>query len=269
MQKKNLDSSINFQYFANGDIIWRQKMGDYLFHGFFIIADSEPNHYLADKINKYFNKPLIKNFEYMNQQHGKNIIHLSKQIDKKSKASIDKLSFNFFQNKEPCDGITTDKNSSGLLIKSADCVPVIIYSAKGQMATLHSGWRSTLGQIVNHFFQEFYFDDIKTVKVLLGPAISSSVFEVGLEVINAFKEKILWKNSTAFYQEHQIKFSRYYLDLKKVIYQQLSECKVEISQIFNLDICTYLDTRYPSHRRDKSQKRIWSGIFKRERNEAR
>lgn len=88
------------------------------------------------------------------------------------------------------DGLITDKPGIALLVKYADCTPIVLYDPKRKVvAALHSGWRGTvqrisqkaIAQMVNTF--GCHKEDIFAY---LGPSIDRENYEVGPEVYEAF-----------------------------------------------------------------------------------
>jgi YfiH family protein len=89
--------------------------------------------------------------------------------------------------------ITNLKNVA-LVIKTADCIPIILYDNKTKtLAAIHSGWKGTLNSIVKEVLNKMlttYNVDIKNIKAYLYPSIRKCHFEVEKDVYNMFKNKI-------------------------------------------------------------------------------
>jgi YfiH family protein len=90
-----------------------------------------------------------------------------------------------------CDAIVS--NAPGVLagVKTADCVPLLIGDPKtGSFAAVHAGWRGTLAEVATKAIARMT-DEYKTrardVRVAIGPAAGSCCYEVGLDVIGAFR----------------------------------------------------------------------------------
>jgi YfiH family protein len=89
-----------------------------------------------------------------------------------------------------CDGLVTDQTGVGLVVESADCVPLLFRAKKvGAVAAVHAGWRGTLARIasraVSRLTEDFGAAPEDLVAVV-GPAIRVCCYEVGDEVIEAF-----------------------------------------------------------------------------------
>lgn len=90
------------------------------------------------------------------------------------------------------DGLLTDKPGVALLVKYADCTPIVLYDPVQKiLANLHSGWRGTVQKIsavmVERMVTEFGCRPEDMI-AYLGPSIDQANYQVGAEVYEAFKE---------------------------------------------------------------------------------
>lgn len=84
------------------------------------------------------------------------------------------------------DAVITAKRGLCVAVKTADCIPVLLYDEHQQLvAAVHAGWRGTVGKIVSRTIEEMHSrgEDLYAV---IGPGISLDAFEVGDEVYDAF-----------------------------------------------------------------------------------
>lgn len=123
------------------------------------------------------------------------------------------------------DGLILTNNSCGIYLNFADCTPLIFYDKKQNVgAVAHAGWRGTAKKIAVATAQMLINDfgsKPKDICVLIGPAICSECYEVGIEV---------YKN---FYKIDARK-ERYYIDLKEINRKQLANLGIE-----KIDVCPY------------------------------
>lgn len=88
------------------------------------------------------------------------------------------------------DGLLTDQMGKALIIKFADCTPILLYDPVRKIqATVHSGWRSTVQKITAEaIWQMIGKHGCKThnIYAYIGPTIAQEDYEVGIEVYNAF-----------------------------------------------------------------------------------
>lgn len=88
------------------------------------------------------------------------------------------------------DGLITDKENIALVVKFADCTPIILFDPVKKIQTIvHSGWRGTVGEISKEALRkmtEEFNSNKKDVLAYVGPSIAQENYEVGAEVYDAF-----------------------------------------------------------------------------------
>ena len=89
---------------------------------------------------------------------------------------------------ERCDGLWTDEPGRGVMLLTADCLPIAITRANGSpaVAVLHAGWRGLLGGIVEAGAAALGGG---TLAAAVGPGIGPCCYEVGDEVAAPFRER--------------------------------------------------------------------------------
>ena len=88
------------------------------------------------------------------------------------------------------DGLLTSAPGLLLSVRTADCVPVLLVDCRRRIVgNLHAGWRGTLRGITASAIRQLLErgSDIADLRVAFGPAIGSCCYEVGPEVIAAFR----------------------------------------------------------------------------------
>ena len=89
---------------------------------------------------------------------------------------------------EEGDGLYTTEKDRVLVIKTADCMPVFIWSRERPLiANIHSGWRGLQNGIVEKFVREVLRPGEKAA-AYIGPCISQGEYEIGEEVAKYFKQ---------------------------------------------------------------------------------
>jgi polyphenol oxidase len=87
------------------------------------------------------------------------------------------------------DGIITDKPDTPLVMRFADCTPLLYHDpVQGVIGIAHAGWRGTVqGMAANmvRAMQQAYNSKPADIQVVIGPAISRDCFQVGEEVVEA------------------------------------------------------------------------------------
>lgn len=137
--------------------------------------------------------------------------------------------------------INSYADSTALVIKTADCLP-IVFEGEKEVVFLHAGWRGLALGILN--IEQI--KNIKPVKAFIGPAIHSCCFEVGADFNNLFPEISISSKNEKSYAD-LIGFS---ISKIKTIFPNIS---VEES-----GICTMCNHLFHSYRRDKTLKRNYN-----------
>ena len=119
------------------------------------------------------------------------------------------------------DGLITDKPGIALLIKFADCTPIVLYDPiKKVQASVHSGWKGTLKRIaskaIDKMVKEFSCNR-KDIFAYMGPSIDQENYEVGPEVYEAFSD---FENRDTFFKPRGNKYVLSMLDANLSILKQ-------------------------------------------------
>ena len=92
---------------------------------------------------------------------------------------------------EGVDAVITNEAGLCIGVSTADCIPLLYFDAQHRVvAAVHAGWRGTVSGIARktlHMMQEVYGTKSEELQVVVGPGISSCAFEVGEEVVEAFR----------------------------------------------------------------------------------
>ncbi len=204
-----------------------------LLHGFFtalspvITQNNDHNNIFLDAFG-------LKNLIVLHQEHG-NKVHIIKD-GYKPRAG---------------DGIViTEKNIAGI-IKTADCLPVVLFEPHYPMvAIIHAGWRGTKERITEKALKEMIDLGAKEKEVIaiLGPSVNMCCYNVGEEVYEAFR---LMGFSDLIFNRTEDKIFLSIRDANKEIL-----FKHDVSIIYDINICTYCsDGLFYSYRRGHRDKR--------------
>lgn len=151
-----------------------------------------------------------------------------------------------------CDALTTSTPRVLLGVKTADCVPVILGDERtGACAAVHAGWRGTLASIVQHTLERMmkeYGTRTEDVRAAIGPAALACCYEVGSEVIAAFREK--FPDADHLFTPTRDNYAR--VDLHQANRHQLIASGVSPQNIHTAPLCTMCRTDlFFSYRREK------------------
>jgi polyphenol oxidase len=151
-----------------------------------------------------------------------------------------------------CDALTTDAAGILLGVKTADCVPVLLGDERrGVCAAVHAGWRGTLAEIVRSALETMsteFGTEARDVRAAIGPAARSCCYEVGPEVIDAFRAKFAYADAlfTPTREHHAL------ADIQLANRELLLAAGVGDSRIHTLPLCTICRPElFFSYRRDK------------------
>jgi YfiH family protein len=128
------------------------------------------------------------------------------------------------------DAIWTDEPGLGLVVVTADCLPIALVRTAGPpgLCLVHAGWRGLAEGVVEAAAAALG----GPVAAVVGPGIGPCCYEVGPEVAGRFGER----GGT--------------LDLRGVAERTLRHAGVE--RVEHADLCTACDAeRFFSHRRDR------------------
>lgn len=140
---------------------------------------------------------------------------------------------------EACDGWWSDEPGQGMMLLTADCLPVAIARADGAtpaLAVLHVGWRGLLEGIVENGVSVLGEGPLAAA---VGPGIGPCCYEVGPEVLDPF---------TARFGQEVAEGRK--LDLWRAVELALNDAGV--TDIERTDLCTFCHPElFFSHRRDR------------------
>ncbi len=133
----------------------------------------------------------------------------------------------------PADGHATSHASLGMMVLSADCLPVAL-GIDGAVAMVHAGWRGLAAGVLEEGVSAVReLGGVGEISALIGPCAGGCCYEVGEEVHAAFADR------------HR---AGRRIDLGAIARDRLHAagvCEVEL-----VGACTICDERFFSHRRE-------------------
>ncbi len=152
------------------------------------------------------------------------------------------------------DALVTRVPSFLLVIKTADCLPVLLVDEKTRVvAAVHCGWKGTRLKVLEKAVRgmsERYGVDPRSLLAAFGPCIDGGCYEVGEDVRFLYAEGGFSDSLFAPVPGHP---EKYLFDLRAAARLQLMDLGMKAENIFSVDICTHCDPAYPSFRRDKDE----------------
>lgn len=156
------------------------------------------------------------------------------------------------------DGMISNTHNLVLCIRTADCVPILIYAPDAKaIAAVHAGWKGSRLVIVRKAIEEMvkqYDASPKKMIAAIGPAIGSCCYQVGDEIASDFKAMFGKKTISQ-------KNRKLYLDLAETNRITLLESGMYPERIDVLKRCTCCEPElFFSYRRDRQTGRHISFI---------
>ncbi len=148
-----------------------------------------------------------------------------------------------------CDGIVSNRPGLMIGIKTADCVPILLYAPNSKaIGALHSGWRGTINDIASQGVEKMAINfgvAPSEIQAAIGPGIGPCCYEVENSLAQDFRN-VFGGNSVGKTTDGKVS-----LDLGTCIEMQLLEAGLEPQNIINVSTCTACSDRsFYSWRRD-------------------
>jgi hypothetical protein len=140
--------------------------------------------------------------------------------------------------------------ATGLLVGvvTADCVPVLLVDrARGVAAAVHAGWRGAALGVLEASVAKLVAEHGSVagdLEAVIGPAVAGCCYEVGSEVLEAFRARV----GDAIAPAWDRRGGRLHVDLRTAV--QLLLARVGVTGSVVLGPCTACGTGYHSYRRD-------------------
>lgn len=145
------------------------------------------------------------------------------------------------------DALLSDVPGLLLLGRYADCVPVLLFDPIRRVVGLaHAGWRGTVQRIAIKAVETMaaaYGSHAEDVRAVVGPSIGPCCFQVGDEVLEAFR------CAHAAHDADVVDMERGHVNLWRANALQLAGCGVKEIAVAELCTSCHVD-RFYSHRRE-------------------
>lgn len=148
-----------------------------------------------------------------------------------------------------CDAIFTSEPDMALVVRTADCLPLALYSEKeGVAGVVHMGWRSAVGGILENI--PF---DLSSFTCVAGPGLRLCCYRVG--------EEFLENGRTGAFIEKRNRWC--YFDAVAFARRNLMDKGLKEARFFDCGACSYCsDGAFHSHRRSGTLDRTMTFIVR-------
>ena len=163
------------------------------------------------------------------------------------------------------DALITNETSVCLAVKTADCVPILLFDPKQKaIAAVHSGWRGTVQNIIGKTIEKMsliYNTNPNELIAAIGPCISQEKYEVGNDVFEFFQQLFPEKNLILQFNKANNKKAQ--LNLTEANKLLLIKSGVKEQNIECSNICTFSNKEdfYSARRDGQRTGRMLNGIM--------
>ncbi len=191
---------------------------------------------------------IIKSFAKIQELTPRKIV-LMEQIHSMNVAVPDPLHLGEVEVLEECDGVVTREEGVLLVVRVADCVPVLYFDpTTGIIGASHNGWRGSEKNIIKRMIEKMVELGAtrNEIKIAFGPAIGACCYTVDSDRYILFMEQ-MERFEKLIFKPHGAGF---HLNLLRLNYELALEEGIARSNIDYLPFCTSCDSkRFYSYRR--------------------
>jgi YfiH family protein len=135
-------------------------------------------------------------------------------------------------------------------ILTADCLPVLFADLEGKVVgAAHAGWRGLAAGVLAATVARMRAQGAGEITAWLGPAIGPQAFEVGADVLEAFRAALPDGQAEAAFQPYPGRDGKYLADMPLLARRLLA--RDGVNRVHGGERCTYSERdRFYSYRRD-------------------
>ena len=145
-----------------------------------------------------------------------------------------------------CDGLVSNTPLAVPAVRTADCVPVLLYappcgdSFGGAVAAAHAGWRGTAGGIVREVVRQLVAlgAEVSMIRAAIGPSIGPCCYEVRADFYEAFSREAGVKMTERYVRPIPAREGVFLADLRRVNRDWLTGLGIPAEQIDLSEDCT-------------------------------
>lgn len=164
-----------------------------------------------------------------------------------------------------CDGYVTDSTGIALLVRSADCVPILMSALKSDgtpvIGAVHAGWRGTVCGIASVAVEKMIMlgAEKNSIRAAVGPSIHECCFEVK----DDFIESVTSLAGKDFANRHiHSRDGKYFASLQDMNVEILNSTGIATENIdISFDCTSHMNNVYHSHRATNGKRGVGGGII--------
>lgn len=191
---------------------------------------------------------IIKNFFQDSELTPRKVVILE-QIHSINVSLPDPLHLGDVEILEECDGVVTQEGGVALVIRTADCVPLLFYDpVKKIVGASHQGWRGSAKNMVKNMvvkMQELGSHPLN-IRMSIGPTIGMCCYTVDMDRYILFMEE-MERFEKLIFRPHG---GGFHLNLARLNYELALEAGIQQRNMDHFPFCTSCDEkRFYSYRR--------------------
>lgn len=127
------------------------------------------------------------------------------------------------------------KANQFLIIKTADCLPIIVWNIHGNLGVAHAGWRGSLNQILPKLLDYFLAQSQpENIFIFIGPVIGFCCYPIYGDRLELFRQQFrTWQDKIIILNQDRLS-----LDLKRLNWLQAQAMDIPSKNISILPSCT-------------------------------
>ena len=193
---------------------------------------------------------IIQDYFKLNNISGNKVVLLEQIHSANVYFTNQQIATNNIEQIEECDGVISLEKKVNLVVRTADCLPVVFFSTRMNcIGIAHIGWRGTLKMLMSKMISGMKEVGAKNkdIYIIIGPAINQCCYEVDIDTYSEFMSIMERFNKVAF-KTHGEKFR---LNLTRLNYELALESGIDKTHIDHFPFCTSCNSDYFfSFRRD-------------------
>lgn len=195
-------------------------------------------------------------FHFVNQVHSNKVV----RVNGIAHTNKNLKSYYYLDDNMKADAQYTTQSKLAIGVRTADCIPVLLYSPKDKVvAAVHAGWRGIENEVIVRTVIEMLSQGFlpQGLFAWIGPHIGPQNFEVGKDVgvqlQNAYKKVRTDQKATILLPHPHPE--KDFVNLTTIAVYQLRIAGIPEKNIQVVPGNTFTDKAYLSYRRDKTENR--------------